>query len=85
MITFPILAKETRTYLIARHRGSEPGHAIALTHLGVQPLPERDMRLGGDTRALLALPIIEATLRTLNEIATFDEAGVSVRENIHAG
>jgi nicotinate-nucleotide--dimethylbenzimidazole phosphoribosyltransferase len=35
------------------------------------------LRLGEGTGALLALPIVAAAARVLNEVATFDSAGVS--------
>lgn len=66
-------------YLIASHRGSEPGHAIALAWLGLEPLLDLNLRLGEGTGALLTLPLIEAAQRILQEMATFDEAGVSGR------
>jgi len=71
------IAPAARPYLIASHRSAEQGHAIALGHLGLQPLLELDMRLGEGTGALLAFPLVEAAVRTLNEVATFAEAGVS--------
>ena len=64
-------------YCIPSHRSAEQGHAIALRHLGLSPLLELDLRLGEGTGALLALPLIEAAVRLLNEMATFGEAGVS--------
>jgi nicotinate-nucleotide--dimethylbenzimidazole phosphoribosyltransferase len=67
-------------YLIAGHRSAEPGHRIALEWLGLEPLLDLDMRLGEGTGALLAFPLIEAAMRTLSEMATFDEAGVSDRD-----
>lgn len=79
------IAPQVTDYLIASHRGSEPGHIVALEHLGLQPLLDLEMRLGEGTGALLALPLIEAAMRTLNEMATFDEAGVSDREADDAG
>jgi nicotinate-nucleotide--dimethylbenzimidazole phosphoribosyltransferase len=66
-------------YLIAGHRSAEPGHTIALDYLGLKPLVELDLRLGEGTGALLALPLVEAAMRTLQEMATFDDAGVSER------
>lgn len=59
-------------YLIGGHNGAEPGHRFALEHLDLQPLLALDMRLGEGTGALLALPIIEAAMRTLNEMGTLD-------------
>jgi nicotinate-nucleotide--dimethylbenzimidazole phosphoribosyltransferase len=59
-------------YLIAGHVGAEPGHAVALDALGLQPLLTLEMRLGEGTGAVLALPLIEAAVRTLNEMGTLD-------------
>lgn len=66
-------------YLIASHRSVEPGHRAALQWLGLEPLLELDLRLGEGTGALLAMPVIEAAMRTLQEMATFASAGVSDR------
>ncbi len=55
-------------YLIAGHRGAERGHPLALDYLGLTPLLALDMRLGEGTGATLALPLLEAAMRTLNEM-----------------
>jgi nicotinate-nucleotide--dimethylbenzimidazole phosphoribosyltransferase len=65
------------SYLIAGHRSVEPGHRIALDALGLTPLLDLDLRLGEGTGAVLAIPLVEAAMRTLQEMATFDDAGVS--------
>jgi len=75
------LAPDVRAYLIAGHRSTEPGHPIALRHLGLQPLLDLDLRLGEGSGAALALPIVIAAARTLDEMATFDEARVDEKEN----
>ncbi len=64
-------------FLIAGHHSVEPGHRIALEALGLTPLLDLDLRLGEGTGAVLAIPLIEAAMRTLQEMATFDDAGVS--------
>lgn len=64
-------------YLIAGHRSVEPGHRSALEALGLTPLLDLDLRLGEGTGAVLALPLVEAAMRALQEMATFDDAGVS--------
>lgn len=66
-----------RAYLVASHRSVEPGHRAALAWLGLEPLLDLDLRLGEGTGALLAMPVIEAAMRTLQEMATFAAAGVS--------
>ncbi len=74
------IAPDVRHYLIAGHRSVEPGHRAALAWLGLEPLLDLDLRLGEGTGALLAIPLIEAAMRTLQEMATFEAAGVSGRE-----
>jgi nicotinate-nucleotide--dimethylbenzimidazole phosphoribosyltransferase len=71
------IAPRARDFLIAGHRSAEPGHDAMLADLGLEPLLDLRMRLGEGTGALLAFPIVEAAARTLAEMATFDEAGVS--------
>ena len=74
------LEPNVRDYLIAGHRSVEPGHRAALAWLGLEPILDLDLRLGEGTGALLAMPVIEAAMRTLQEMATFEAAGVSGRE-----
>lgn len=62
---------------LACHRSTEPAHTIALSRLGLDPIFDFGLRLGEGTGALMALPVIDAAIRTLAEMATFDEAGVS--------
>ncbi|MGH3320560.1 MAG: nicotinate-nucleotide--dimethylbenzimidazole phosphoribosyltransferase [Streptosporangiaceae bacterium] len=62
---------------VAGHRSPEPGHAVALHHLGLRPLVDLELRLGEGTGALLALPIVRSAVRVLHDVATFDAAGVS--------
>ena len=64
-------------YMIAAHRSVEQGHRVALTMLGKQPLIDLDLRLGEGTGAALAMNFVEAAVRVLTEVATFDEAMVS--------
>lgn len=71
------LCPRAREYLIAAHRSPEPGHALILRHLNLQPLLDLDMRLGEGTGAVLAMSLVEASLRILREMATFDGAGVT--------
>ncbi|MGH9109870.1 MAG: nicotinate-nucleotide--dimethylbenzimidazole phosphoribosyltransferase [Acidimicrobiales bacterium] len=66
-------------YLFAGHRSTEPGSAVALDHLGLDPLLDLDLRLGEGTGACLALPVLQASAKILSQMATFDSAGVSER------
>ncbi len=79
------IAPDVTGYLIAAHQSQELGHAAVLRHLGLRPLLDLDLRLGEGTGAVLALPLVEAAVRILNEMATFTEAGVSNREEASSG
>lgn len=63
--------------MIAAHRSPEPGHALVLEALGLEPLLDLGLRLGEGTGAALALPLIQSALVVLSEMATFGEAGVT--------
>lgn len=71
------LCPAARGYLIAGHCSAEPGHRLALAHLGLAPLLDLDLRLGEGTGAVLALPLVRAAAATLDQMATFAEAGVA--------
>ncbi|MFF0727530.1 nicotinate-nucleotide--dimethylbenzimidazole phosphoribosyltransferase [Streptomyces sp. NPDC004134] len=71
------VAPEALAACIAGHRSPEPGHAAALTKLGLRPLIDLDLRLGEGTGALLALPLVQSAARAMHEVATFDAAGVT--------
>jgi nicotinate-nucleotide--dimethylbenzimidazole phosphoribosyltransferase len=71
------LAPDAVAAMIAGHRSAEPGAAVALRHLGLDPLLDLGMRLGEGTGAALALPLVSAAARVLHEVATFDSAGVT--------
>ncbi len=71
------LSPEVKPYLIASHQSVEQGHRIVLEHLGLKPLLNLDLRLGEGTGAALGIFLVESSLKVLNEMATFAEAGVS--------
>jgi nicotinate-nucleotide--dimethylbenzimidazole phosphoribosyltransferase len=75
------LAPAVRPYLISAHRSQEKGHGVMLEWLGVTPLLDFDLRLGEGTGAALGISLAEAACRVLNEMATFEEAGVSNKED----
>uniref|UniRef100_UPI0003700AB4 nicotinate-nucleotide--dimethylbenzimidazole phosphoribosyltransferase n=1 Tax=Nocardiopsis alkaliphila TaxID=225762 RepID=UPI0003700AB4 len=71
------ISPESLSACFAGHRSSEPGHGLALEHLGLTPLVDLRMRLGEGSGALLALPLLQGSARVLRTVATFDDAGVS--------
>lgn len=72
-----MIAPSSVQYMIGSHLSCEPGHRVSLEFLGVEPLMSLDMRLGEGTGAVLAMSIADAAMKILNEMATFEEAGVS--------
>jgi len=71
------IAPELLPYCVFAHRSKEPGHTLQLEHLGIEPLMELDLRLGEGTGAALAYPLVQAAVNFLNEMASFESAGVS--------
>lgn len=65
-----------RGRLIASHRGADGAHGLMLESLGLAPLLDLGLRLGEGTGAALALPLVQAAAKVLDEMATFEEAGV---------
>jgi len=68
---------KVRDYMIAAHCSVERGHGIALGFLGLKPILDLEMRLGEGTGAALAMGIVDAGVKILNEMATFESAGIS--------
>lgn len=71
------LCPDVKQYLFASHRSVEPGHQLALKHLGLEPYLDLQMRLGEGSGAALALPLFAAATAIVNDMATFESAGVS--------
>lgn len=67
-------------HCIFAHTSHEAGHDKILRHLGVTPLLSLSMRLGEGTGAALAMPMIQSAVNFLNEMASFESAGVSNAE-----
>lgn len=67
-------------HCIFAHTSHEAGHEKILQRLGVKPLLNLSMRLGEGTGAALAMPLIQSAVLFLNEMASFESAGVSNKE-----
>ena len=71
------MAPEILDYCIFCHRSAEPGHLAQLNALKADPLIDLGLRLGEGTGAALAWPLVQAAVAFLNEMASFEAAGVS--------
>jgi nicotinate-nucleotide--dimethylbenzimidazole phosphoribosyltransferase len=63
------------------HVSKEKGHRLMHEFLRVEPLLDLDMRLGEGSGVAVAFPVIKAAVAFLNEMASFDDAGVSNKES----
>jgi nicotinate-nucleotide--dimethylbenzimidazole phosphoribosyltransferase len=68
-------------YLIAGHKSVEIGQNAALKHMNLEPILDLHMRLGEGTGAALTINLVVAACALVNEMASFDDAGISVGEN----
>lgn len=68
-------------YMFAGHCSEEPGHKIMLSHLGLQPILDLGLRLGEGTGGALAMNIMDASVKVLKEVLTFEQAGVSGKDS----
>jgi nicotinate-nucleotide--dimethylbenzimidazole phosphoribosyltransferase len=64
-------------YCVFSHCSEESGHKRMLEHLGAQPLLQLGLRLGEGTGCALALPLLQASVNFMQEMATFEAAQVS--------
>lgn len=62
------------------HVSQEPGHTALLKKMNKKPLLDFNMRLGEGSGAALAASILKSAVECHNNMATFDEAGVSGKD-----
>lgn len=67
------LVPGSKSACIAGHRSKEPASRHALTHLGLEPLLDLELRLGEGTGALLAIPILRSVCAAIVGMATLQE------------
>lgn len=59
------------------HASAESGHGLMLEYLKVDPLMDLGMHLGEGSGVAVAYPVINSAVNFLNEMASFEDAGVS--------
>lgn len=70
------LCPNVRGYLIPSHASYEIGYKLAMDAMELQPLFLLGMRLGEGSGCPLAFEIVDAACAIINDMATFDQAGI---------
>ena len=70
------LCPNVRHYLIPSHASYEIGYQLAMDALELQPIFLLNMRLGEGSGCPLAFQVLEAACAVINDMATFDQAGI---------
>ena len=63
-------------YLIPSHASYEIGYKLAMDAMGLEPMFLLGMRLGEGSGCPLAFQILDAACAIMNDMATFDQAGI---------
>ncbi|MBW2284327.1 MAG: nicotinate-nucleotide--dimethylbenzimidazole phosphoribosyltransferase [Deltaproteobacteria bacterium] len=63
--------------LFFAHQSSESGHRVFFEKEGIRPILDLGMRLGEGTGAALAMQVIDNSLKIYNEMATFEDVGIT--------
>ena len=62
--------------MIAAHVSPEPGHALVLESLGLEPLLDLGLRLGEGSGAVAAVPVLRSASALLRDVALLSELGI---------
>jgi len=71
---------QVKDFCLFTHQSNEQGHHLMLKHLKASPILNMDLRLGEGTGAALAYPLIQSAVNFMNEMNSFEDAGVSNKE-----
>ena len=77
MLAASRLYPEILDYAIFAHCGDETGHRKMLDIMNTQPLLNLDLRLGEGTGAICAFPIVDSSVRMINEMNNFQNANIT--------
>ena len=70
------MCPKVKGYLVPSHASYEIGYKLAMDAMELQPLFLLGMRLGEGSGCALAFEILDAACAIINDMATFDQAGI---------
>lgn len=73
------IGKNVIEYCVFAHSSDEKGHALMLESLKAKPLLNLGLRLGEGTGAALVMPLLRSAVAFVNQMASFENAGVSAK------
>ena len=71
------LCPNVRGYLVPSHASFEIGYRLAMEAMDLRPMLDMGMRLGEGSGCPLAFQVLDAACAVINDMATFDEAGIN--------
>ena len=71
------LCPNVHGYLVPSHASFEIGYRLAMEAMDLRPLFDLGMRLGDGSGCPLAFQVLDAACAVINDMATFDEAGIN--------
>lgn len=71
------LCPNVRGCLVPSHASFEIGYRLAMEAMDLRPLFDLGMRLGEGSGCPLAFQVLDAACAVINDMATFDEAGIN--------
>ena len=71
------LCPNVHGYLVPSHASLEIGYRLAMEAMDLRPLFDLGMRLGEGSGCPLAFQVLDAACAVINDMATFDEAGIN--------
>lgn len=71
------LCPNVHGYLVPSHASFEIGYRLAMEAMDLRPLFDLGMRLGEGSGCPLAFQVLDAACAVVNDMATFDEAGIN--------
>ena len=71
------LCPNVHGYLVPSHASFEIGYRLAMEAMDLRPMFDLGMRLGEGSGCPLAFQVLDAACAVINDMATFDEAGIN--------